>query len=193
MKSLVLVLVFLAWLAAPANADFDAGVAAYKSGDYATALRKLRPLAEQGNAEAQLNLGVMYAMGRGVPQDYQEAARWHRRAAEQGYAKAQRHLGLLYHKGIGVPQDYTEALRWYRLAAEQGRDAALSLTGVQHDNGQRAPQDYVLAYIFVAAQKESRIIPDSYLEDIPSKFSFVRVRKSFPADWILVVSEWKIE
>ena len=189
MKSLVLVLVFLAWFAAPANADFDTGKTAYDRGDYATALRELRPLAEQGNAEAQLNLGVMYAMGRGVPQNYQEAARWHRRAAEQGYAKAQRHLGLLYHKGIGVPQDYQEAVRWYRLAAEQGHDSAQTNMGVQYHG---VPQNYVLAHIFVAAQKESRVIPDSYLEDIPSKFSFVRVRKSLPAGWILVAREWKI-
>ncbi len=49
---------------------FEDGVAAYKRGDYATALRLWRPLAEQGDADAQFNLGLMYANGEGVPQDY---------------------------------------------------------------------------------------------------------------------------
>ena len=63
-----------------ANADFDA----YAKGDYATALHAWQPLAEQGDARAQYNLGVMYAEGEGVPQDYKAAVQWYRRAAEQG-------------------------------------------------------------------------------------------------------------
>ena len=57
-------------LATPAWADFQAGVDAYRSGDYATALREWRPLTEQGHAFAQFNLGILYANGRGVPQNY---------------------------------------------------------------------------------------------------------------------------
>ena len=72
MKSLALVLVFLAWFAAPANADYDAGKTAYDRGDYATALKELKPLAEKGNAKAQSNIGLMYVKGQGVPQDYNE-------------------------------------------------------------------------------------------------------------------------
>src|ERR1041385_5090254 len=54
----------------------------YERGDYALAARLLRPLAEQGIAEAQVRLGFMYGQGQGVPKDYQEAAKWTRRAAE---------------------------------------------------------------------------------------------------------------
>ena len=61
---------------APARAGLDEGVAAYDRGDYATALREWRPLAEQGNAKAQYNLGAMYYSGLGVPQDYAEAVKW---------------------------------------------------------------------------------------------------------------------
>jgi hypothetical protein len=50
------------------------GKAAYKSGDYATAVRLLRPLADLGNADAQNNLGAIYYSGHGVPQDYAQAA-----------------------------------------------------------------------------------------------------------------------
>ena len=60
------------------------GVDAYRRGDYATALRFWQPLAEQGNAEAQFNLGNMYKRGDGVPQEFAEATRLYRLAAEQG-------------------------------------------------------------------------------------------------------------
>ncbi len=97
---------FTLGLTAPAWAGFDEGMAAYKRGDYATALREWRPLAEQGHATAKFNLGIMYDTGRGVPQDYAEAARWYRKAAEQGYAEAQYNLGTMYEKGRGIPQNY---------------------------------------------------------------------------------------
>ena len=65
----------------PAEADFNAGVAAYKQGDYATALREWHPLAKQGNAQAQSNLGIMYYNGQGVTQDYAQAHMWYNLAA----------------------------------------------------------------------------------------------------------------
>jgi hypothetical protein len=99
--------------------DFQKGRDAYDSGDYATALREWRPLAEQGYAGAQYNLGDMYRNGTGVAQDGAEAVRWYRLAAEQGVAAAQSNLGYMYRHGEGVPQDYAEAARWYRLAGEQ--------------------------------------------------------------------------
>ncbi len=103
---------------------FEEGVAAHDRGDYATAVRLMRPLAEQGDTAAQNNLGLMYSNGQGVPQDYAEAMKWYRIAAEQGDATGQSNLGFMYAKGQGVPQDYVKALKWYRLAAQQGADAA---------------------------------------------------------------------
>ena len=76
--------------------------------------------AEQGEANAQLALGAIYARGQGVPQDDDEAVRWFRKAAEQGEAKAQFALGFSYYQGIGVQQDTDEAIHWYRKAAKQG-------------------------------------------------------------------------
>jgi len=94
----------------------------------------IRKLAEQGVAEAQCNLGVMYCKGRGVPQDYKEAARWYRKAAEQGNDRAQFNLGVIYYKGQGVPQDYIRTYAWLNLAASQGNtDAA----GFRNDNTYR--------------------------------------------------------
>ena len=97
---------------AAAAGPFNDGVAAYERGDYATALRLWRPLAEEGDALAQYNLGLMYGKGEGVPQDDAEAVKWYRLAAEQGFAKAQLNLGFMYARGRGVPQDDAEAVKW---------------------------------------------------------------------------------
>ncbi len=138
---------FTLGLTAPAWAGWDEGVAAYDRGDYATALREWRPLAEQGNANAQLLLGLMYDNGQGVPQDYAEALQWYRKAAEQGIAKAQFNLGIMYDNGQGVSQDYAEALQWYRKAAEQGHASAQLNLGFMYSKGKGVPQDYVQAHM----------------------------------------------
>ena len=69
--------------------NFAAGLKAYENQDYATALKEWRPLAEQGSAAAEFNLGLLFYDGRGVAQDFTEAAQWFQRSADQGYAKAQ--------------------------------------------------------------------------------------------------------
>ena len=97
--------------------------------------------AEQGNAKAQFNLGLMYATGRGVPQDDAEAVRWFRLAADQGDASAQFNLGVMYRDGEGVPPDEAEAVRWFRLAADQGNALGQSNLGVMYAEGRGVPQD----------------------------------------------------
>jgi len=79
-----------------------------------------RQLAEQGNADAQLRLGLMYANGKGVPENDAEAVKWYHKAAEQGNAIAQSRLGYMYEYGNGVARNVAEAVKWYRKAAEQG-------------------------------------------------------------------------
>ena len=79
------------------SADFQKGMEAYNKGDYATALKEWKPLAEGGDTDAQYYLGIMYDEGQGVPQDYQAAAKWYTIVAEKGYPEAQRHLALLYY------------------------------------------------------------------------------------------------
>jgi len=91
-----------------------------------TELAQLRALAEQGDAVAQYNLGLMSASGRGVPEDDVEAVRWYRLAADQGYATAQYNLGNRYANGEGVPEDDLLAYMWWNLAAAQGNETAQS-------------------------------------------------------------------
>jgi uncharacterized protein len=100
-----------------AAGPFEDAAAAYRKGDYAAALGIIRPLAEEGNVAAQFNLGVMYQLSHGVPQDNEAAVSWYRKAAEQGLAQAQYNLGVMYANGEGVAQDYAAAHMWFNLAA----------------------------------------------------------------------------
>ena len=99
--------------------QYEDASAAYERSDYATAYRLFKPMAEQGHAEAQYNLGGMYAEGRGVPQDYGEATKWFRKAAEQGHAEAQYNLGGMYFRGRGVPRDFVLAHMWFNLSVSR--------------------------------------------------------------------------
>ena len=96
MKQLAFAALLVLAFAASAVAGSGDGVDAYARGEYATAFKQFRALAERGNAKAQHNLGVMYAEGQGVPRDYAEAMKWYRLAAEQGVARAQSNLGAMY-------------------------------------------------------------------------------------------------
>ena len=113
--------------------------------DYAEATKWYRLAAEQGHADAQFNLGRMYAnkvsnwvarlrasLDLGVPHDDAEAVKWYRRAAEQGHAGAQFNLGVMYANkasswvarlraslGLGVPQDGVQAYKWFDVAASR--------------------------------------------------------------------------
>ena len=146
--TIVLVLSFAAPVLAGPLEDASVAYAAYHRGDYATALRLWLPLANQGDAVAQYNLGLMYERGYGVPQNYVEAMKWYRKAADRGHPTAKFNLGVTYDLGLGVPQNYAEALKWYRLAAEQGHTAALFNLGLMYFNGHGVPQDYVSAHIW---------------------------------------------
>ncbi len=112
-------------LAAPAWADFQAGLEAADRGDYPTAVSEFQLSAERGDVKARYNLGVMYQLGLGVPQDDQEAVRWYRLAAEQGDGSAQFKLGVMYDKGKGVLKDYVLAHMWMNLAAAKGVQEAV--------------------------------------------------------------------
>ncbi|EPI3704007.1 tetratricopeptide repeat protein [Neisseria gonorrhoeae] len=91
--------------------------------------------AEQGNAAAQFNLGVMYENGQGVCQDYVQAVQWYRKASEQGDAQAQYNLGLMYYDGRGVRQDLALAQQWLGKACQNGDQNSC-------DNDQRLKAGY---------------------------------------------------
>jgi len=122
MRSLSWFVALLSFAAISGGADFTTGLNAYNKGDYATAAKEWRPLADQGVAAAQFNLGLMYYDGHGVPLDFAQAADWFTKAAEQDYAKAQYDLGAMYGVGKGVKRDYVQAYKWLNLCAAKGDD-----------------------------------------------------------------------
>ena len=105
--------------------DFQDATDAYNRQDYETAYKLILPLAEQGDADAQFNLALMYEDGLGVPQDYKEAVRLYRLSAEQGFAIAQFNLGVMYYNGQGVPQDYVLAHMWWSISSANGNKNAI--------------------------------------------------------------------
>jgi TPR repeat protein len=118
------------------------------SGAYGQSFEETKLLAEQGDANAQYNLGNMYIYGNGVPENDVEAVKWHRLAAEQGQVNAQYNLGNMYLTGNFVPENYVEALKWHRLAAEQGYAKAQTDLGFMYENGDGVPENYVKAYVW---------------------------------------------
>ncbi len=124
MKTLTLIFssfALLMTLAQPAGAaTIEDAQAAARMADHKSAAEIYRSLAEQGNAEAQYQLGILYARGMGVDQSYTEAANWYRKAAMQGNAEAQYSLGALHFNRDIPTEDYAEAAGWYMKAAEQG-------------------------------------------------------------------------
>ena len=128
--------------------DFEKGLKAAQAGDFVTALKEWKPLAVQGDAAAQGNIGIMYQNGDGVIKDAVKAVKWFRLAAEQGDANAQYNLGTKYDQGNGVIQDYTEAVKWWLLSAEQGNVAAQYNLGVMYSNGNGVLQNNITSHMW---------------------------------------------
>jgi len=124
------------------SADFHKGLTAYKNGDYATALREIKPLAEEGDPNAQNRLADMYFRGKGVPQDYIVAAKWFKLSAEQGDADSQLRLGLMYMHAQGVQKNYKAAVLLFRRGANQGDAYTQSELAWMYEKGLGVPQNY---------------------------------------------------
>ncbi len=121
---------------------------------------ELQQLAEQGDAKAQVSLGLVYRRGRDVPQDYGLARDWFQKAAEQGNAEGQNNLGLMYDHGRGIEKDFVRARKLYIKAAQQGHSNAQYNLALLYTNGQGVPQDDIEAYVWAniaAAQGQSTL------------------------------------
>lgn len=145
LSGLILAGVFFA-ASAGAQASMQEGIAAYNKGDHQAALANFEPMANKGDAVAQLYLGRIYVQGIGSQPDYNKALSWTRKAAERKNVEAQYFLGFLHYYGLGAQQDYREAASWYRRAAERGNAKAQTSLGSMFAIGQGVPQDLVRAY-----------------------------------------------
>jgi TPR repeat protein len=156
-------LVFLlAVVAGTASAGpYEDGATASERGDYVAAMALWRPLADEGNADAQYRIAVLYDLGRGVAQNPQFAVQWYRRAAESGHANAQHNLATMYELGEGVEPEYAlaAALAWFRRAAQQGYAPSQCSLGAMYATGRGVRRDDIEAYkwLTLAMQTKSKI------------------------------------
>ncbi|QWV98427.1 sel1 repeat family protein [Geomonas nitrogeniifigens] len=104
-----------------------------------TDLKAIRTLAEQGNPEAQMKLGVMLSSGVGVPLDKQEGLKWYEKSANQGYAPGLWNLAFVYIRGDVVPQDFKKAFDLLLKAADAGYDSAQYDLGMMYLQGLAVP------------------------------------------------------
>jgi uncharacterized protein len=167
--ALATMLSFMAFSPVAAQGFLQKGIDAIEAGDFNTALRFLRPLGEQGDAEALYHLGRMYHPQLGLLKKLSEHVKWYRKSAEQGYARAQVEVGMMHEWGNGVPQDYVEAVKWYRLAAEQGDAQAQYNLGQMYEAGLGVPQVYILAHILYNLAFANGYVKAGKLRDIIAK------------------------
>lgn len=129
-------------LTGPALADVKTGVDAWQQGDYGKAVAEWGPLAQQGDADAQFNLGQAYKLGRGVQTDLSAALDWYRKAAAQGHVRAEDNLGLLmFQQG-----DRANAMPYLQRSSSRGDARAQYIVGTALFNGDLAAKDWVRGY-----------------------------------------------
>ncbi|MCJ8157555.1 SPOR domain-containing protein [Sphingomonas sp. LaA6.9] len=132
-------------MAAPAAADVEKGIDAWLNGDFAEAVNQWRPLAIEGDADAQFNLAQAYKLGRGVPADLVQAEHWYQRAAMQGHVEAEDNYGLaLFQNGRRL-----EALPWLEKSVARGEPRAQYILGAALFNGDFVAKDWVRGYALV--------------------------------------------
>jgi cell division septation protein DedD len=154
-KYLVAAALVALWSAPLPAQSVKAGIEAWQKADYASAVAIWRPLADQGDADAQFNLGQAYRLGRGVNISLSVAQTWFQRAATNGHVDAQTTLGLLLFQN----GDQAGGLKWLKQAAEQGEPRALLVYGTALYNGDGVPQDRVLGYAYVSRAAASGLGP----------------------------------
>jgi len=128
---------------------------AVKRNDYETAVAAFKYLAEKGEVEGQIGLGLLHLSGQGVEKDLNRAIEWLRLAAAQSNAFAQNKLGEQYKIGEGVQRDYAQALKWFKQSADQGYAAAQANLGqlYQFGLGVAADEDEAIKWLKLAAQQ----------------------------------------
>jgi uncharacterized caspase-like protein len=112
--------------------------------DYAVARQLYEKAAAMGSVTAMNNLGAIYSVGNGVPQDYAEARKWFEKATA-GLPVAMTNLGQFYRDGHGVARDYAEARKWFEKAAAAGDSNGMVDLGSLYRDGNGVTQDYAEA------------------------------------------------
>ena len=139
-----------------------------------TSLQLYELKANQEDADAQFNLGLLYYHGLGVPHDAKQSVYWYTKAAEQGHVNAQYNLGNIYHNGYGreVPKDSKLAVFWFTKAAEQGFVHAQYSLGRNYQYGNGVPQDYKQAFFwYTKAAEKGHYFAKTHRDEMLEKMS----------------------
>jgi len=157
-------------------ADDHPGMKAFQAGDYAAAYKVWRPLADQGDANAQCNLGIMYQKGLGVDRDQGQAFQLFQAAADKGNAQAQYQLAQMFAKGWGVPQSYSSALMWTQKSAAAGDPDGENRMGWLYDEGYGVQKDSKQAVYYYRLAAAKGNADAAYSLDRPTKKGRVSIR-----------------
>ena len=120
---------------------------------------RVREAAEQGHADSQFYLGLLYTLGEGVPKDDSKCIELYTKAAEQGHVSAQAMLGFIHRKGLGVPKNHAAAIEFYTKAAEQGHAESQHDLGHIHWKGEFGSVDHVKAYAWASTSNNHGFKP----------------------------------
>ncbi len=174
--------------------EFVSGNNFYKKGDYKQAFYWYQQSAEQGNANAQYNLGNIYYDGKGVSKDYKHAYNWYQKSAEQGNASAQYSLGWMYANGEGVAEDDKQAVSWYRKSAEQGNAHAQLGLGMMYFTGYGISRDLNKALYWVKkSAKQGNYSADITLRIIKTHQDGEKLSQLFDIDYVLKEAQERAE
>jgi TPR repeat protein len=140
-----------------AMANFEAGIVAYQANDLPLAYAAFLTAAEDGHADSQFNVALMYEKGIGVGKDEKEAMVWYGKSALQGNANAQFNLGVFYENGRGTKVDFAKANEWYRKASVQGDALAIGNLGMLYVRGQGVKENKTagVALLLVSATQDT--------------------------------------
>jgi uncharacterized protein len=155
MRKYLVSLAISALMASPALADVKTGVEAWGRGDYKMAIKEWRPLAINGDADAQFNLGQAYKLGRGVEVDLAQASDWYRKAAMQGHLQAEDNYGLVQFQ-LGARD---KAMPYIEKSAARGEPRAQYILGTALFNGDMITKDWVKAYALMTRAAASGLSP----------------------------------
>ena len=147
---------FITLTSGMALADFEKGIAAYEANNLPLAYKEFRASADEGHADSQFNVALMYEKGMGVEKDEKQAVVWYGKSAAQGNSAAQFNLGVLYENGRGTAVDFAKAHEWYRKASVQGDPLAIGNLGMLYIRGQGVKENKTagLALLLISATKD---------------------------------------
>lgn len=153
---ILVAVLFTAFVGSLALADFDKGIAAYEANNLPLAYQEFRAAADQGHADSQFNVALMYEKGIGVAKDETQAVVWYAKSATQGNSNAQFNLGVMYENGRGTAVDFAKANEWYRKASVQGDPLAIGNLGMLYVRGQGVKENKVagMALLLLSVTKD---------------------------------------